>query len=139
MKVKIYVKKLGKNRPKAVPITYDYPASIHTVKDLLKETVRINLEAYKKGSQDTDIARVLTKEEIEDQAESGKIAFGIHYNTKEAEFETAVENAWQCFEDGITALFVDGERLENLETPVGLHEESELTFIRLTMLAGRMW
>ena len=98
MKVKIYVKKLGKNRPKAVPITYDYPASIHTVKDLLKETVRINLEAYKKGSQDTDIARVLTKEEIEEQAESG-----------------------------------------NLETPVGLHEESELTFIRLTMLAGRMW
>ncbi|MBT9778263.1 hypothetical protein GPL15_17325 [Clostridium sp. MCC353] len=139
MKVNIYVKKLGRNRPQAVPITYDYPASIRTVKDLLKETVRINLEAYKKGSRDTDIARVLTKEEIENQAESGKIAFGIHYNTNETEFETAVENAWQCFEDGITALFVDGERLENLETPVGLHEESELTFIRMTMLAGRMW
>lgn len=139
MKVKIYVKKLGKNRAKAEPVIYDYPASIHSVKDLLKETVRINLEAYKKNSQDIEIARVLSKEEIENQAGAGKIAFGIHYNAKEAEFDRAVENAWQCFADGITALFVDGERLENLEAPVGLHEESELTFIRMTMLAGRMW
>ena len=139
MKVKIYVKKLGRNRAKTAAVIYDYPASVLTVRDLLKETVRINLDAYKKGCQDADIACVLSKEEIENQAESGKIAFGIHYNTKEAEFETAVENAWQCFEDGITALFVDGERLENLETPARLHEESELTFIRMTMLAGRMW
>lgn len=37
------------------------------------------------------------------------------------------------------AFFADGERFEDMEKKVLLHEGSEVTFIRLTFLAGRMW
>ena len=52
----------------------------------------------------------------------------------------AIENARQSFEDGIYRIFVNGEELgETCDTPVTLKENDEITFVRLTMLAGRMW
>ncbi|MBF1704203.1 MAG: hypothetical protein HXO79_04185, partial [Selenomonas sp.] len=49
-------------------------------------------------------------------------------------------NARQSFEDGIYRIFVNGEELgETCDTPVTLKENDEITFVRLTMLAGRMW
>lgn len=139
MKVKILVKKLGKNRAETAPIFYDYPEEIHTVKELLRETVRLNLREYEKGKKEDAILQVLSRQDQETLAKSGKITFGIHYNTKKPDFGQAVDNAWQCFEDGIAALFVDGERLEQLDDAVCLKEDSELVFIRMTLLAGRMW
>lgn len=139
MKVKIFIKKLGKNRKNVEPVCYDYPDTIHTVKDLIKETVHINFEEYKKGHENKEVFQILTKEEMKEQKEAGKITFGIPYDFKEADYEEAVENAWQCLEDGIVVLFVDGEKLEKLEDKVLLKENSELIFIRMTMLAGRMW
>ena len=56
-----------------------------------------------------------------------------------ADTEKAVRNALQSFEDGIFRIFADGKELESLQEPVSLQEGSELTFVRLTMLAGRMW
>ena len=44
MKVKIQVIKLGKNHSKIAPVFYDYPENVDTVRRLLEETVRINLE-----------------------------------------------------------------------------------------------
>lgn len=139
MNVNIFIKKLGKNRKNVEPICYDYPDTIHTVKDLLKETVHINAEQYKKGHEQKEVFKVLTKEEITDQAEAGKVTFGIPYDFKEPDIQKAVENAWQCFADGIVVLFADGKKLEHLEDELLLKENSELIFIRMTMLAGRMW
>ena len=51
----------------------------------------------------------------------------------------AVVNALQCFDDGIVALFVDGVRYQKREERLPLKDQSEVTFIRLTFLAGRMW
>ncbi|MFR9236606.1 MAG: hypothetical protein ACLVLH_28055 [Eisenbergiella massiliensis] len=50
-----------------------------------------------------------------------------------------MKNACQCFEDGIAVIFLEGKRLETLEERIALREDSELTFVRMTMLAGRMW
>ena len=36
-------------------------------------------------------------------------------------------------------IFLEGKRLETLEERIALREDSELTFVRMTMLAGRMW
>lgn len=139
MKVKILVKKLGKNRAETAPVFYDYPEGIQSVRELLRETVRLNLQEYEKGKQEDAILQVLSRQEQETQAKSGKISFGIHYNTKKPDLDQAVDHAWQCFEDGIAALFVDGERPQGLDDAVCLKEDSELIFIRMTLLAGRMW
>jgi hypothetical protein len=39
----------------------------------------------------------------------------------------------------MVALFVDGVRYQKREDVLPLREQSEVTFIRLTFLAGRMW
>ena len=41
--------------------------------------------------------------------------------------------------ENIFRIFADGKELESLQEPVSLQEGSEVTFVRLTMLAGRMW
>lgn len=138
MKVNIFVKKLGKNRKNIEPVCYEYPDSVKTVRDLLTETVRINMEEYKKGHSG-ELIKVLSKENIEAMAEEGKITFGISYDNRQADFRKAVENACQCLEDGIVVLFADGRRLDSLEDEVFLKENSGLIFIRMTMLAGRIW
>ena len=46
MRVKINVKKIGKNRGAIEPVFYEYPEGVDTVEKLLRETVRINLEEF---------------------------------------------------------------------------------------------
>lgn len=53
--------------------------------------------------------------------------------------EKAIEHALQGFTDGLIAFFVDGKKYESLEDIIILREGSEVTLIRLTFLAGRMW
>ncbi|MDY2651448.1 MAG: hypothetical protein SOV79_02450 [Eisenbergiella porci] len=65
--------------------------------------------------------------------------FDRNFERLQADFENAVKNACQCFEDGIAVIFLEGKRLETLEERIALREDSELTFVRMTMLAGRMW
>ena len=60
-------------------------------------------------------------------------------DARKADAEKAVANALQCFDDGMVALFVDGVRYQKREDVLPLREQSEVTFIRLTFLAGRMW
>jgi hypothetical protein len=139
MKVRIQVKKIGKNRGSIVPVIYEYPETADTVRKLLEETVRINRKAYGERRKHTEVEAVLSGENIEEQARGGKVTFGLSRKDKVPEFREAVENAWQCFEDGIVVVFLDGKKLERLEEKMELRENSELVFVRMTMLAGRMW
>ena len=138
MKVKIQVKKLGKNHSKIAPVFYDYPENVDTVRRLLEETVRIDLEEYGKRRRHTEVEAVLSKESMEEQAGAGKITFGLSFQDKVPDYRKAAENACQCFEDGIAVVFLDGKKLERLEEKISLQENSELVFVRMTMLAGRM-
>ena len=72
-------------------------------------------------------------------AQVGKIAFGINYGGKEQELEPAVNNAIQAFEDGLYRIFQGENELEGLDTVIDINDNDALTFIRLTMLTGRMW
>ena len=82
----------------------------------------------------------LTKEEILDQASAGKVSFHVHQG-EDAQEEQAVENAIQCFEDGIYRVFADEEELTELTQGIPWKdgEEPIFTFIRLAMLAGCYW
>lgn len=120
MRVKINVKKIGKNRGAIEPVFYEYPEGVDTVEKLLRETVRINLEEFTKRRKRTEVEAVLSGEDIEEQAGTGKISFGIAYDGRTADFENAVKNACQCFEDGIAVIFLEGKRLETLEERIAL-------------------
>ena len=75
----------------------------------------------------------------QDQAGKGKISFGAVYGEKPAELKAAIDNAVQSFEDGIYRIFLDNRPLESLDERLKVTGENVFTFVRLTMLTGRMW
>ena len=72
-------------------------------------------------------------------ADVGKIAFGIIYGNQEPDVEDAIAVATQAFEDGLYRVFVNGEETEQLDGRLALQDGDEVSLIRLTMLAGRIW
>lgn len=139
MKVYVNIKQIGKRKNKIDKKEYEIKGKIETVKDLLIEFVTINVKKFNEGLTENDIVPYLTDEKINDLSDAGKISFGVDYNGKEQDLEKAIENALQSYEDGIYRVFVNGEELGKINDKLDLQENDELTFVRLTMLAGRMW
>ena len=81
----------------------------------------------------------LTGQEIQEKAEAGKVSFGELYEEKRADLKQAQDNAIQCFEDGIYRIFLDDRPLEDLDEDISGQTDGMFTFVRLTMLSGRMW
>jgi len=50
----------------------------------------------------------------------------------------AVQNALTSFEDGLFRIFINDNEIEP-DLPIVLRDEDEICFLRLTMLAGRIW
>lgn len=101
--------------------------------------VTVCVKDYNARMESKELLQSLSLAGMEAQAEAGKISFGVNYGENRADLEQAVANALQCFEDGIYRIFLGTEQLQGLEDKITLSEDSELTFVRLTMLAGRLW
>ena len=139
MKVLVNMKKLGKRKNSITQIPYELQTQPHTVKELIVQMVTVCVKEYNARMESKEILQNLSLADMENQAEAGKISFGVNYGENAADLEQAIENALQCFEDGIYRIFLGTEQLQSLEEKVELADGSELTFVRLTMLAGRMW
>ena len=140
MKLKVNRKSISGKKSKIKQMIFEYPICPLTVKELLEETVKLCVSDYNRRNEaGTELMQVFTKEDMESQALKGKISFGVNYGEAYAEEKSAIDCALQCFEDGLVAVFVDDVRHEGLMEPLNLKEDSEITFVRLTMLAGRMW
>lgn len=139
MKVYINVKQIGKRKNKIDKKEYEISDNIKNVKELLTEFVTINVNKFNEGLTEDDIVPYLTDERINDLSEAGKISFGVNYNGQKQELKKAVENTLQSYEDGIYRIFVNDEELGDLGSETELKENDEVTFVRLVMLAGRMW
>lgn len=152
MKIRINVKGASRKKAAIVQMTCDYPDRQMTVEEFLEETVRQNVREYNARKDAAEILRLFSneggkdrplneqfEEHIQNSAASGKVAYGDPMDSRKADEEKAVENALQCFDDGMVALFADGVRYTEREEKIALKELSEVTFIRLTFLAGRMW
>ena len=112
--------------------------NISTTKDLITELVKINVEKFNKKIDDKDILSIMTNEYIAEAARSGKIGDEVH-GDKKANLEKALDTAYLAFEDGLYCIFINDEQTEKLDDSLNLKDGDILTFIRLTMLAGRMW
>ncbi len=146
MKIRVNIKSMGKRRQSIVPVTYDLPlgsgessGTSFTVRELILGLTEAGVTDYNQRLEQPEILKCLTKEAIEDKAESGKISFGTIYGEKKADLQAAMDNAIQCFEDGIYRIFLDERPLKELNEAVEAGEDNVFTFVRLTMLTGRMW
>lgn len=139
MQIYINMKTAGKRKPALEKTPYEIPDSVSTVKELLKSLVETEVERYDQRNADDTFIKYLTEAQIEEQASTGKVGFGRVYADRKPSLEKSVENALQCYQDGLVRVFRNGQELEQLEETVLFEPGDEITLIRLTFLAGRMW
>lgn len=139
MNIKVNIKKIGKKQHAVQETVYEIPGHLKNVRELIIAVTAACVRQYNQRMEEPDLLRCLTKDEIDSMATAGKVGFGVNYGEKKADSDKAVENALQSFEDGIYRIFLDDRALETLDEEIQLTKDSCLTFVRLTMLAGRMW
>lgn len=79
---------------------------------------------------------MLTDEEIQTGLEKGKFTPSTRDVIQEVDVQAAIDNALLAFEDGFYFVFLDGEKLERLETSITLYDHSHILFLRLVPLVG---
>lgn len=153
MKLHVQVKQAGKKKQKIGTMTVALEQTPGTIEELLTETVRENVKAFRqRARRDPEGPAGVTEVsgpgraggpgapgEADILAAEGKIGFGFLTGNTDVSEEEAVRNALEAFEDGLVAVFVDGQRYEGLQDRLHLQGGETVTFVRLTMLAGRMW
>ncbi len=140
MTVKVNIKQLGKKRDKISGVPFLLENDPKTTEQLIREAVHTCVSQYNARVEAGESGiKPLSENDINEMSEIGKIAFGINYGNNTADEKEAVEVALQAYEDGLFRVFADEEELTELSQPLSLSEDSTLTFIRLTMLSGRMW
>ena len=137
LEIYMNVKSIGTRKNVIDKIPFRYGKQPETLREFLSATVTICVNDYIERSRQGTC--VLTEENIHDMADVGKIAFGIIYGNQEPDVENAIAVATQAFEDGLYRVFVNGEETEQLDGRLALQEGDEVSLIRLTMLAGRIW
>ncbi|MCY1441026.1 hypothetical protein D9M71_573230 [compost metagenome] len=53
--------------------------------------------------------------------------------------DQAISTMLQAFQDELFLVLHNEESLDSLSTPLNIQEDDVFTFIKLTMLAGRIW
>ena len=139
MTVKVNVKQLGKRIYSIEPIDFPLDRRPETAGELICAAVRTSVKQYNERRKRTETGMPLDEETENAYEKAGKIAFGLPFSEKEADAETAQQTALSAYRDGLFRMFIGDEEVEDENARIELTEQSEVTFIRLAMLAGRMW
>ena len=147
MNLNVQVKQAGKKVNKIKTVVMEIKEPPKTVEELLiavvKQTRELFVQKHKKSEklEQGDLSQVslYNEEQIEDMASVGKVVFGFSLNNRVPSEKEAIETAFQAFEDGLVAIFIEGTRYEDIKSPLALVGEETVTFVKLTMLTGRLW
>ncbi|MDC7293701.1 MULTISPECIES: hypothetical protein [unclassified Butyrivibrio] len=139
MEILVNIKQLGKRKSKINQQQFHIENKPDTVADLIRECVSTCVKEYNDRFEKGDNPQPLSQQQIDDMSEIGKIAFGINYGEKKADRDKAIEDALLAYEDGLFRIFIGEEDAGDKDSKVNIEEGTEVTFIRLVMLAGRMW
>jgi hypothetical protein len=139
MDIYVRVKAIGKRKDIIAPTPYEIPDGICSLRQLLTAVVQKEVEQFNNKKTEVQLIRFLTQQEIEDQAQSGKVSFGAVYSDKKADPGKAIAIAIGCWEDGMVRVFMNDEELTDLDAPLAIEEQAVFTFMRLTFLAGSIW
>lgn len=134
--ITVCMKSIAKREPVIAEETLDLEHTPADVRSFITEVVKACVKSYKARAK-VEILQALSQEEIDNASVTGKIGFGVNYGEKQPVLSKAIQNALQCFEDGTFCIFSGDKRLDELDEPIEL--DKPFTFIRLTMLSGRMW
>lgn len=139
MEIRINVRQVG--RRKAVStVAMQYPKPPETLRELLEMTVKLCVGDYNRRVLSRgEHTEALSREEIEERCTVGAVTFGALFGEEAADEAEAVRVALQGFEDGLYRVFRGEEELTELSQEPELAEGDTLTFVRLTMLAGRLF
>lgn len=110
-----------------------------TFRELIEGSVRSCLASYKDRAKSAETPTPLTERQWNGMREVGKFAFGVHYNQNEVDEEKAIETAMDAVKDGLVRVFKGTHELTDLDEKIEAAEGDVFTFVRLTMLSGRMW
>jgi hypothetical protein len=135
-------KALGRKKPLFADWSLPVPPQSHdggrfTLRSLIERIVREQVAAFRHRQADNMMLRALTERQIEKAVERGKVTMGASDVPAQAvDEEAAVGAAWQAFEDGLYLVVIDEVEQKQLDAEVHLAEDSRITFLRLTLLAG---
>lgn len=140
----VAAKAIGSRKPLfadfSVPLPPDWDDSGdggRTLRDVIEEVVRHEVRAFQKRQSDRQFLNVLTAKEIEDAVQRGKVTMGeSDVGIQEVDVDRAISSALVAFEDGIYLVVIDENVFRSLDEAVFLSPESQLTFVRLTLLSG---
>ncbi|HIX83911.1 MAG TPA: hypothetical protein H9979_05150 [Candidatus Megamonas gallistercoris] len=142
MNIFIQVKQIGKRRDIVKKQPFQLKYAPDTVHELLNEIVADLVAKFNertKNSFDENILKYLSSQDIDNMAVAGKISFNLNYNDTKADLDKAQKNVALSFQDGLFRIFLNENELTDLNQTISLKENDTLIFIRLVMLAGRMW
>ena len=139
MEMKVNVKSVSGKRNRITAVSVTYSRDNMSVRELIEETDYYCVSEYNSRMENTELLSALLPAEIADKAAQGKISFGTIYGENRADLKKAQADALKAFSDGVVAVFADDRRLEDMEEILDLKHITSLTFIKLVMLAGRMW
>ncbi len=141
MKIQIAIKSLAKKRLKKQTINLPNLTSPCRLQDLLTQMVEQQVASYNERLLKSEKEREIPLDEnyLDILTNTGKVSFGELYNNKPADVDSAISNALECFTDGLFAVFVDDVQYEQLTDSIDLTEDSVVSFVRLTFLAGSFW
>lgn len=135
-------KALGRRRPLFEDFSAPPPEDLAddgstTLRDLIECIVRHEVNAFRDRQKERQFIRALTARDIEKGVEAGKVeAGGSDVEPQQVDEDEAVATALQAFEDGLYLAVIDGQDHRQLDDQVFLRPDSQLTFVRLTLLAG---
>jgi hypothetical protein len=139
MKIFITMKSLAKRKAFLEKVEFQLSKEPETITELISELVSQNVRTFNDRQDTAQLVQFFTKEEIALGGSVGKIGFGTPYNEQKANREEAIQTALQAFEDGLFKVFINDVE-QGVESPTfQLNNGDHLVFIKLTMLAGRMW
>ena len=139
MEMKVNVKSVSGKRNRITTVSVHYSREVLSVRELIEETVIYCVNEYNSRMENTELMSALLPAEIADKAAQGKVSFGTIYGENHPDLQKAQADALEAFSDGAVAVFADDRRLEDEEEILDLTQITSLTFIKLVMLAGRIW
>ena len=135
-------KALGRRKPLFADWSLPVPPQARgegglTLRSLIERIVREQVTAFRQRQADNSMLRALTERQIDQAVERGKVTMGASdVPVQEVDEESAVGAAWQAFEDGLYLVVIDEVEQKRLDAQVYLTDDSRITFLRLTLLAG---